>query len=471
MITDMTIRFFAIFFLLGFLSVGCKKGYLDLNNNPNQTTNPPINGLLAQVTSQTGLNVYRAGSITAYYVQQLASPNAASGSDTYDNVDRSSLWYNIYNTMQDGRVMTQKATAQNATQHLGVAKVMEAMNLDLLIDLWGDAPYSKAFDPTVFKPGYDKGEDLYNAALRLLNEAVVEFAKPNPTITLDAASDLIHNGDVAAWTKTAYALKARLLNKISKRPNYSPTAVLDALSKAYTSNADDAQLTRFDGRSPWNQVAYNNTQLLLDGWMSDYFIKALNGTTYGVFDPRIKQITDTTRFGDYRGTPNGRGRIGTGTNKEESYLSLNGFYSKAGAPLLLVTYAEMKFIEAEVTFNTDKARSYQAYLDGIAANMDKLGVPAAEKNAYLANPAVAVGAANFTKDLIFKEKYVALFLHPEAWVDARRYDYKYRNFALPQNAVLQTFIRRVGYPSTETDRNGENVPSVTSLTDKLWWDQ
>ena len=307
--------------------------------------------------------------------------------------------------------------------------------------------------------------------MKLIDEAVIEFDKANAAIKLDAASDVIHGGNKTAWKKTAYALKARLLNRLSKTTTYNPTAILDALSKAYTSNADDAQITKFANRSPWNQVATNNANLVLDGWLSEQFVQALNGTTYGVFDPRIKYITDTTKFGDYRGTPNGKGRTGTGTNKEESYLSLNGFYSKGGAPLLLVTFSEMKFIEAEATFSTDKARSYAAYLAGIAAHMDKLGVPAADKNAYLANPVVAVGVANYTKDHIFKEKYVATFLHPEAWTDARRYDYKYKDFTLPQNAVLPTFIRRMGYPSSEKDRNGKNVPPVGSLTEKLWWDK
>ncbi len=450
----------------------CSKDYLNINEvNPNQTQNPPINGLLTSVTYQSALNVNRAANITAYYTQQLASPNAASGSDIFENVDRSTLWYNIYNTLQDGRVMQGQAMAANGFQHVGVSKVMEAMNMSMLIDLFGDAPYSDAFDPTKFTPKYDKAEDIFNACLRLLDEAVAEFNKANPTITLDAASDLIHGGSVNAWKKTANALKARLLNRLSKKSTYNPTQILAALSGAYTSNADDAQLTKFTERSPWNQAAYNNTQLLLDAWMSDYSIKVLNGTTYGVFDPRIKYITDTTKFGDYRGTQNGKGRIGTGTNKEESYLSLNGFYSKNGAPLLLVTYAEIKFIEAEASFATDKTRAYDAYLTGIAAHMDKLGVTTAEKIAYLSNPQVAVGAASFTKDLIFKEKYIAMFLHPEAWTDARRYDYKYKNFTLPVNALLPTFIRRIGYPSTETDRNSANVPAVASLTDKLYFDQ
>src|SRR5690606_13812208 len=109
--------------------------------------------------------------------------------------------------------------------------------------------------------------------------------------------------------------------------------------------------------SPWNQAAYNNTQLLLDAWISEQFIDALDGTTFGVVDPRLKYIATETQFGDFRGTPNGVGRIGTGTDDEESYLSLDGFYSKAGAPLLLITYAEMKFIEAEAKFATDKPGS------------------------------------------------------------------------------------------------------------------
>lgn len=481
----MRIKYISFLLLTMVLAGSCKKGYLDVNEvNPNQTQNPPLNGLLTEVTYQTGVNVFRAGNVTSYYMQYLASPNASGASDIYDDADRSSLWFvvdepnvlgdeggGVYNTLRDARVMLYKAGGGNAYEHVAVAKIAEAMNMSLLTDLFGDLPYSKAIDSSNFTPQYDKAQDIYNASITLLDDAIAELGKPAPAVKLDASSDVIHGGNVNAWRKTAYALKARLLNRQSELPTYNATAILDALSKAYTSNADDAQVTRFANRSPWNQVAANNANLVLDGWLSEQFVQALNGTTFGVFDPRIKYVTDTTRFGDYRGTPNGRGRTGTGTNREESYLSVNGFYSKVGAPLLLVTYAEMKFIESEVTFASDKARSYAAYLAGIAAHMDKIGVPANEKNAYLANPTVAVGVAGFTRDHIFKEKYVAMFLHPESWTDARRNEYRYKDFTLPQNAVLPTFIRRMGYPSSEKDRNGANVPPVGSLADRLWWDK
>ncbi|HTE29890.1 MAG TPA: SusD/RagB family nutrient-binding outer membrane lipoprotein, partial [Chryseolinea sp.] len=235
---------------------------------------------------------------------------------------------------------------------------------------------------------------------------------------------------------------------------------------------DDAMLTAFEGLSPWNEAAVNNANLNLDGWLSTQFVDALNGTTFGVMDPRLPRIGTITQFGDYRGTPNGEGRIGSGTDEEESYLSLDGFYSSAGAPLLMITNAETEFIRAEASFrNDDLPGAYAAYIAGITANMTKLGVAESDMDAYLANPAVGVGASNITLDLIFKEKYVVMFLNPEAWVDAKRFDYKYKDFELPTGASLDDFIRRLAYPTVETSRNGANVPEVNNLKEKLRFDQ
>lgn len=456
-----------------FSLASCEKGYLDANQtNPNQTENPPINGLLAGATYQSAINVFSAGNITSYYVQQLASPNTGSGSDVYDNVDRSTTWRAIYLNVTDIRQMKKLALERNAYEHLAVADILEAFNMSMLTDLFGDAPYREAWSQGInLKPGYDSAKMIYDSCLSLIDQGIAAMNLPAPQVTLDVSNDLIHGAKKEAWIKTAYALKARLLNRKSKLPDYDPAAVLAALENAYSSNADDAQVTRFESLSSWNGVAKNNASGTLDGWLSATFVNALNGTTYGVFDPRLPLITDTTRFGDYRGTVNGVGRTGSGTDNSANALSPNGAYSRGGAPLLMLTFAEMKFIEAEASFASDKARSYQAYLDGIAANMDKVGVAAADKQAYLTNPVVAVGVAAFTKDLIFKEKYVATFLQPETWTDARRFDYKYKDFALPRNALLNTFIRRVGYPTSETSRNPENVPSVGSLADHLWWDR
>jgi hypothetical protein len=412
------------------------------------------------------------GNITSYYVQYLASPNASSDRDTYKEEDLSTTWTNHYSVMTDIKEMIRLGQERQATEHLGVAKVLMAMNLNMLINQFGDVPYSQAFgSEDELTPAFDDEQALHDTTVKLLDEAIAEFNKPAPVVRLDASSDQIHKGNITAWKKTAYALKARFLNQLSKTNKYSPTNILAAVANAYSANTDNAALTTFQGNSPWNQVAINNNNLLLDGWLSEQFVDALDGSSFGTVDPRLTLITDVTRFGDFRGTPNGRGRIGTGTTKDESVLTTTDFYSKAAAPLWLVTYAEVKFIEAEAAFRSnDRTRAYAAYLAGIRAHMDLMAVPAADRDAYINNATVSVGAANLTLAHIFKEKYVAMFLHPEAWVDARRFNYQYKDFGLPVNAALSEFIRRSAYPVVETSRNGSNVPAAT-MTTRLWWDQ
>jgi hypothetical protein len=466
-------RYVLVFILITAVT-SCQK-FLDVNTNPNAPTTAPINGLLLRTTQQTAINVFNAGNITSYYVQHLASPNAASPTDTYDQIDASTTWTNLYDTMTDIYDMQSQATASGATQYIGVAKVLMAMNLNLIHNLWGAAPFSESFSGETLTPKFDDANTLYERSLTLLDEAIGHLQQTGGTRTIPTGAtspDLIHRGVTARWIKTAYALRARLLNQVSNTAQYNPTAIYDALSKAYTEPADAASVNTFDVRNPWNNVAVRNAGQILDGWLSEYYVDAMDGTLFGVSDPRLPLIATTTRFGDYRGTRNGKGRIGTGINQDESYLSTTGYYSSQQAPLFIIPYEEMKFIEAEVAFRgNDKARAYNAYLEGIGANMNKMGVTAAERDAYVNNEAVSVGADKLTLELIFREKWKALFLHPVVWDDARRFNYGYSDFQMPLNAVQSTFIRRLVYPNVELSRNGANVPAVTGVTQRLWWDQ
>ncbi|MGF7218054.1 hypothetical protein GGR92_004231 [Spirosoma lacussanchae] len=447
--------------------------YFEQNTNPNLIANPPLSSLLSTTTQKTAYSSQRVANTTSYFVQYLAGPGAGGSTDTYQITDYTGTWDYVYFAMADLYDLKRRAQEQAASEYVGVADVMLAYHLNLIGDTFGAAPFSDAFDGTTLTPAYDSEETLYTTALSLLNESLTELAKTDSRLKLQAANDLIHKGSTAAWIKTANALKARMLNKISKKGSYSPAAVLDAVSKSYGSNADDAQMSAFLLRNPWAQVARNNASLVLDGWLSTQLINQLNGTTYGLVDPRIEKITDRTVNNTYVGTRNGQGNVGgNNTVKDEVYISLNSPLTGDASPLLIVTYAEMKFVEAEAAFRaSDRARAYTAYLAGIRANMDKLGVATAARDTYLANPAVSVGADKLTLDLIFKEKYVVTYLNPEAWNDARRYDYQYKGFTLPLNAALPTFIRRVAYPNGETSKNGANVPAEVPLSTPLWWDK
>lgn len=463
-----------IIFVFAVLCGGCEK-YLDINQNPNAAAEPPITGLLANTTYGTATNIFRASNLTSYYVQYLASPNASSATDVYDNVDASVTWKGFYNIMTDLYDMKNFAAKKNLNAYIGVSDILMALQLETLTNIWGDAPYSEAFlGVQNLVPKFDDQQSLFDTCISLLDRGINILEQPDADGQLDASSDFIHKGSNAAWIKTAHALKARLLNQLSKTSSYDATAVLAELSSSYTDNSDDAEVATYVedvNPNPWGSVAIANAGLDLDGWLSSYFVDATNSATYGVFDPRLPLITQVNKDGIYIGTPNGKGRVGTGTTHDECYLDVDKWYSLPTSPLQLVTYAETKFIESEAAFRAgDKPTAYAAYLAGIVAHMQKLEVADTAILRYTAEPTVAVGSGNLTLALIMKEKYVACFLSPVTWDDMRRFDYAYKDFALPVNALLPTFIRRVNYPNNELSTNGKNAPTV-ALTDHLWWDQ
>lgn len=456
------------------LASACES-FLDVNENPNNPEDAPVSGLLTNSTLETARNVYRAGSATSNYVQYLASPNPGSSSDTMDPVDFSSTWFNLYNVMTDLTVIIDKSTESGANHYLGVAQILMALNLGMAVDFFGDIPYSEGFDFETVTPAYDDDEELYGQVLSLLDQGIANL-QLETTISI-GDDDFIFQGDIAQWEKFAYSLKARYLIHTQ-----SYSEALTALNNGFVSNSDDAKVFFFEQAfNPWAQVAINNANLLLGGWISEQFIQAMDGTSYPTFDPRLPLMVGTTRDGEFVGTVNGAGRGNAPEQGARSTLIPGQYYTSTTSPILISTYAELKFIEAEAALPTDRNRAYAAYLAGIEAHMDMLSYDEEEdqaayevaKAAYLADPSVAVGAAALTLDLIMKEKYVALFLHPETWNDARRFDYAYKDMSLPENLnpdLNGEFIRRLAYPNSEVSRNGNNVPQV-SLLDRIWWDQ
>ncbi len=267
----------------------------------------------------------------------MANPSAAASTDTYQIVDYTGTWDALFYAMADIYDMKQLAV-NKSSEYLGVADVLLSYNLTLAADLWGSVPYSKAFNPAILAPGYDSQQDVYTACLTLLNEAITELSKTDATIKLLKASDLIHGADRTKWLKTAYALKARLLNKVSKTASYKPADVLTALGSAYASNADDAGMASFQTRNNWAGVAVSNAANTLGGWLSEQLVDHLNGVTYGLVDPRIAKITDKTVGGTYIGTVNGAGNRPPGNNtvKDECYIAISSPWTVKHHPYCLL---------------------------------------------------------------------------------------------------------------------------------------
>jgi hypothetical protein len=247
------------------------------------------------------------------------------------------------------------------------------------------------------------------------------------------------------------------------------------------SKEDDAQMdfANDPANNPWHNVFQEQEGGILGGHLSEQLVKEMDGTLYGPLDPRLQTaITDSTNTEGPSPTPAFAGnRNGQGAGDFYNHLEGDRYYASEDAPILWITYAEMQFIEAEAALRDNQPnRAYDAYMEGIKAHMDKVGVAKSERDAYMNDPAVDVGPSNLTLDLIFKEKNVAMFLNPEAWVDHRRHDYDYPDFEPPanQNPLFNgssaDHIRRALYPLSELERNGSNVPEV-ELDQLLWWDQ
>jgi hypothetical protein len=413
------------------LASACES-FLDVNENPNNPEDAPVTGLLTNSTYETARNVYRAGSATSNYVQYLASPNQASSSDTMDPIDFSSTWFNLYNVMTDLSVIIDKSTASGANHYLGAAQILMSLNLGMTVDFFGDVPFSQSFTFQTVTPTYDDDEQLYGQILNLLDQGITNLQKET-TIEI-GSDDFIYGGNIEKWIRFGHTLKARFLLHES---GYSASEILAEVDAGFATNSDNSQVEFFEQSfNPWAQVAIDNDNLLLGGWISEQFIQALDGTSYPTFDPRLPLMVGTTSTGEFLGTVNGAGR-------------------------------------GNAALATDKPRAYAAYLAGIEAHMDMLEVADADKTAYLSHPSVSVGADALTLDLIMKEKYVALFLHPETWNDARRFDYGYKDMSLPANLnpnLNGQYIRRLAYPDSEVSRNSANVPQVT-LLDRIWWNQ
>ena len=108
-----------------------------------------------------------------------------------------------------------------------------------MLDYHGEIPYTEALSSSL-TPKYDDGQTIFNGCMERLDSALVNFQKEQPaTATPLSSGDSWNNGDVQKWIKLCYGLKARWLNKLSKKSSlYDPQAILDAVANGPSSNAE-----------------------------------------------------------------------------------------------------------------------------------------------------------------------------------------------------------------------------------------
>jgi hypothetical protein len=155
-------------------------------------------------------------------------------------------------------------------------------------------------------------------------------------------------------------------------------------------------------------------------------------------------------------------------------------FTAAEAPGVLMTYAEVLFFKAEAIargFVTGDAKA--EYENGIRASMNQHGFTGAAVDEYIAQPSVAYNAANFGKQSIGEQKWIALFGQGvEAWSEWRRLDSpQLRVAANPAGAAAGKIPVRFRYPANEQSTNAANRAAAVArqgadlLTTKVWWDK
>lgn len=482
-----------IIVLVLFTSVctGCDN-YLDVNTPSNALNESELNmkDIMAPIMFNTAYAQYYAEVTFGNYTQYFGSYGYGAAGLT----SNSTTWSNIYTrNLPNLKVLQDKANNLGALHYEAVAKILESMNISFAVECWGDVPYSQAGLPFEYpNPTLDDGQQVYNQALTLLNEAIATLESADPSQINMGSEDLFYGGDYDKWLRAAYTLKARLQLKMMKNGGTTASDVLASIANGFTSNADNMELSFPDGKiNPYysvNVLARATSNFYRAP--NDQLISMMNGTTYPFqsgtveIDPRLPAIYQNEGApGDpWRGFMNG----GTGQSSDgedaNTYYKDGGYLTSATSPFIVLTYAEAMFIKAEAAFLANggtttsmgsTTEAYDAYMAGIAASMEQIGVDGSD---YMADAAVAVGEGNLTLDLIMKEKYIANIHNPETYNDMRRYNFSsdvFKGLALRLEEDAGTeysgqWFRRAVYPLSEADANTNITYDESSSVNSIW---
>lgn len=423
----------------------------DLNTDPTAPRDASYNVVLPTV--QAGLSYAYGGDLGRYtnLVTQHISGVDRQHLGIYNYVlteaDITNAWeFNLYaGPMNDLAIMMAKARADGSAHYLGVSQVLMAHAIGTVTDLWGDVPYSAAFKgATGLKPTYDTQQSIYTAIQAMLDEAIVNLSAATSTLS-PGADDRIYGGDLALWTKAAYSLKVRNAMHLIKRDQGAAATALALIPNAFTSNADDMQFvfgTIETEANPWYQFIVQRDGDITAGPKIMELMDAAN-------DPRRPLYFEA----------DDSGRVTTASR-------LGAFYASINSAIPFVTYAEIKFIEAEASFRGgDVAGAHTAYTEAVRAGLDRTGIADTEATAYLAQPVVDPGSASLTLELILNQKYIVMFTQTEAFTDWRR-----TGFPVLTPITGTQIPRRFPYAQAERLTNGANVPPGLSIFDRVWWD-
>jgi len=463
-------KYLAFSILMCLVIVSCDETTMDsIDENPNSPTEVTISLLLPQTTISTihGVAGNGAGEYASLFVEHTANVhvNERQPFDVNNNI-----WNSVYYTLKDAKEIIELGSEGGRQEghyaEVGIAKILYAYTLSVGTDFFGDMPHTEALQGSENRsPAFDSQEEIYTFLQDYLDGAITDLGRG--TLSNLENIDLIFGGDTEMWKKTAYALKARLYNRLSNiDPQSSAENALDALDNAFTSEDEnfifDGYLSGSTNDNPWTEW-----QKVEDGYaISETFIEIINSfNDSGFSDPRA-ELWFTQIDGEYVGAPPGQAESDLTHSTYSAPSEENVLYDEAPQPML--TYDEMKFIEAEAQLRLgNRTEANNAYEEAVRVACRRAGVLDSDINAYVNQGGVFPGENDLELDHIIRQKYISfwMFQSLEAYNDVRRTGVIEMNN--PRGLPL-----RLAYPPSEVNRN-PNTPSeindVTIYEIPVWW--
>ncbi len=504
------------------LVAGCKKGYLDVNTNPNTATNTTPELVLPQALTTTAAQQSAVGSqntviscwmgywaISGSYASSSTDPASYFQNTTFGN----GTWINIYHNLADYNYIEQTALTENKPFYAGAAKIMKALVFQQLVDRFGNVPYSDAFKGTSeILPKYDSAQSVYLAFTAQLDSGIMLMQ--NPLATAQGTSDVMFGGNATSWIQFANTLKMRILMRQS---NVISQSYLTSELASITSNgagfltSDAAVNPGYANNSgqgnPFWSFFVTQSNLRTTGGSSDYFRANQYSISYLVnhndtfrlrrlyspggtdLVPGVNPTLDNTIFpvSAYVGNKLGSGSTGLGGSQASSVGE--GLLKSVGQSQVLISAAESYFLQAEAAFRgwTGFTGAAADFNNGVLASFTYLesnnpnGNAAAEAAALTSQPDDMSNYNACTTDAqriacIIRQKWIAMNgVSPfESYCD-------YRRLGLPADipTSISTYLDtpptipvRFLYPTSEYTLNTANVNAqgtINGHTSNIFW--
>lgn len=358
-----------------------------------------------------------------------------------------------------------------------MAKIWRAYMFQYMTDMFGDIPFSDAFNSVM--PKFDTQEQIYKSLIADLQTSV-------KTLRDDAeagypsygSADVLFGGDIQKWIKFGNSMLLRMAMQCSNVAESEITkpvlAAIDFTNAAeFISSNDDNVRIIPDPNGPTYHV--KNPYAYVAGWDEMRITTTFYDRLKGHNDPRMTIIMDKNGAGQYLGMAPGQPVSDLAANYDKyksDYCDIGTFFTQGDTQFMLYSTSEAYFLLAEAASKGYvKGSASDYYQKGIKASMDYYGVSSGDAQTFIAG-------VPYSTDNMYEQFWIALFPNgPQAWDLVRRTGkpaIKPLLYTWPENNEMP---RRFSYSTDELRYNNANTTEAInrmggdSQYTRIWWDK